>query len=256
MAQPLIFMVFKDYFSQTAADYAHYRPHYPKPLFAYLSEIAPDRTTAWDCATGNGQVAYELADYFEQVYGSDASEQQISHARHRDRLQYFVAIAQSTPLADQSIALITVAQAFHWFNANAFYNEVRRVLKPNGVIALWCYGFFTIAEASDGLNQSLHAFFETIDAYWSPERLLITNRYQTIDFPFLELSAPSFAMNQDWTVEQLIGYLTTWSAVQSYSAQQGSEQLSVLLKAIADHYPATSLTVNFPLSFRIGRYVI
>lgn len=249
-------MTFKDYFSQTAADYARYRPHYPKPLFAYLSELAPDRQVAWDCATGNGQVAYELVDYFEQVYASDASAQQIQQARQRDRLQYFVAIAEATPLADQSLDLITVAQAFHWFNAEAFYREVQRVLKPNGVIALWCYGFFTIPDASESLNQALQEFLDTVDAYWSPERHIVAQGYQTIAFPFPEIAVPEFAMTQDWTADQLLGYLTTWSAVQTYLKQNGSEYLSVLLNAIAQHYPATPLTVSFPLAFRIGRLTL
>lgn len=195
-------MVFKDYFSQTATDYARYRPLYPQSLFAYLSELAPDRKTAWDCATGNGQVAYELTDYFDHVYASDASAEQIHHARPRDRLQYFVAIAESIPIPDQSLSLITVAQAFHWFNADAFYQEVRRVLKPQGIIALWCYGFFKIPKASPSLNQALQTFYDTIDPFWSPERHIVNSQYPTIDFPFPELAVPHFAMSPPWTAEQ------------------------------------------------------
>ncbi|MGH2415895.1 MAG: class I SAM-dependent methyltransferase, partial [Microcystaceae cyanobacterium] len=236
-------MTFKDYFSQTASDYARYRPHYPKPLFAYLSELAPDRKIAWDCATGNGQVAYELAAYFKQVYASDASEQQIQHARQHERIQYLIAIAESTPLADQSLDLITVAQAFHWFNPEAFYQEVQRVLKPNGIIALWCYGFCQIPDASDSLNNALQQFYDTIDPFWSPERLLVTSQYQTISFPFPEITPPPFAMTQDWTADQLIGYLTTWSSVQTYRKLHGDAHLSFLLNAIAENYPATSLSV-------------
>ena len=57
-------MSFKDRFSGHAAEYALYRPHYPKELFQYLASLAPNRDAAWDCATGNGQAAEMLAEYF------------------------------------------------------------------------------------------------------------------------------------------------------------------------------------------------
>ncbi|GBF79696.1 methyltransferase domain-containing protein [Aphanothece sacrum] len=121
-------MSFKDYFSQTASDYAIYRPHYPKNLFTFLNTLVQEHGVAWDCATGNGQVANQLVNYFDQVYASDGSEQQISQAQNNERINYFVSLAENSLLESNSIDLITVAQAFHWFNQEAFWTE-----SPDGI---------------------------------------------------------------------------------------------------------------------------
>ncbi len=62
-------MKFKDHFSGHAANYAKFRPNYPRQLFEYLVSIAPGRGRAWDCATGNGQAAVGLSAFFECVIG-------------------------------------------------------------------------------------------------------------------------------------------------------------------------------------------
>jgi SAM-dependent methyltransferase len=246
-------MTFADYFSETAADYARYRPQYPKPLFDFLNDLVADRQIAWDCATGNGQVAYELTDYFAQVYASDASKQQIDRARKRDRLYYFVSLAESTPLAANSIDLITVAQAFHWFKAEAFYEEVKRVLKPKGIIALWSYGLFNVPDGPSSLNAALQEFCDAVEPFWPLERQLIDTQYKTIAFPFTEIPAPNYTMTQAWTVEELIGYLNTWSSTQKYIQVRGSDGLSPITQAIADNCSRSAIAVHFPLFFRIGR---
>lgn len=246
-------MTFPDYFSQTAPEYARYRPQYPKAIFPFLSDLVEEHQIAWDCGTGNGQVAYELTDYFEKVYASDASEQQIKQARKRERLHYFVSLAESTPIEANSIDLITVAQAFHWFKADAFYKEVKRVLKPKGIIALWCYGFFNIPNASNSLNTALQQFYDAVEPFWAAERQLINTQYRTIPFPFTEIPAPNYAMTQEWSIDQLIGYLNTWSSTQKYIKTQGQENLLTLMETIAKNSSSSTMTVNFPLSFRIGR---
>jgi SAM-dependent methyltransferase len=246
-------MTFADYFSETAADYARYRPQYPKPLLDFLSNLVADRQIAWDCATGNGQVAYELTDYFAKVYASDASERQINQARKRDRLHYFVSLAESTPLAVNSVDLITVAQAFHWFKAEAFYKEVKRVLKPQGIIALWGYGLFEVPEASNSFNTALEQFYNAVEPFWPLERQLIDTQYRAIAFPFTEIPAPNYTMTQTWTVEELIGYLNTWSSTQKYIQARGADRLSPITQAIVENCSSSAISVHFPLFFRIGR---
>jgi len=134
-------MNFSDHFSSQASEYAKYRPRYPEALFEYLAATTPAHELAWDCGTGNGQVALSLTAYFQQIYGTDASEKQIAQAFGHDRIRYSVTTADRTETPDSAIDLITVGQALHWFNLEQFYQEVQRVLKPNGVIAVWCYGF-------------------------------------------------------------------------------------------------------------------
>lgn len=130
---------FADHFSPQAEQYAQYRPGYPAALFEFLLSQTPGRDHAWDCATGNGQVASELADQFQRVTATDASTAQISHALPNPKIEYRVAVAEDSGLPDHCIDLLTVATAIHWFDLERFYGEVRRVLRPDGMLAVWTY---------------------------------------------------------------------------------------------------------------------
>ena len=89
---------FKDRFSNHASEYRLYRPRYPEALFSYLASLAPEREAAWDCATGNGQAAVCLARHFKQVYATDASAGQITHAIQKNNIRYAVSPAHKTSL--------------------------------------------------------------------------------------------------------------------------------------------------------------
>ena len=128
-------MTFKDHFSKQAADYAKFRPQYPPELFEYLGGIAPQRKLAWDCATGNGQAAIALASVFERVIATDASEAQIANAEAHAHVEYRVAPAENSGIESDTIDLVMVAQALHWFDLDRFYAEVMRLLKPGGIFA-------------------------------------------------------------------------------------------------------------------------
>lgn len=249
-------MALKDHFSERSQDYRRFRPHYQEELFSYLvSLVAQPSPTAWDCGTGNGQVAHALAKYCQKVYASDASEQQLSQAIAADNIEYVHCSAESSPLSDSSIDLITVAQAFHWFDSEKFYREVERVLKPNGIIAIWCYGFFTITNASDSLNAALKEFYLRVESFWPPERQLINTGYQTINFPFVEIGSPKFILTARWTVAHLIGYLNTWSATRNYLKTHGEKSLRDVIANIVDHWnPEDGLSeINWPLHLRVGK---
>ena len=113
-------MSFKDHFSKHAADYAKFRPRYPQELFAYLGSIAPSRQLAWDCGTGNGQAAVGLASVFDRVIASDASEKRIANAQSHETVEYRVAPAENSGIGSETIDLIMVAQALHWFDLDRF----------------------------------------------------------------------------------------------------------------------------------------
>jgi ubiquinone/menaquinone biosynthesis C-methylase UbiE len=245
---------FKDYFSQQAADYAKYRPHYPEALFKYLAEKAPNHETAWDCGTGNGQVALSLTNYFQQVYATDASADQIAQAFQHTKIQYQVATAEQTALGDRVVDLVTVGQALHWFNLEQFYQEVRRVVKPQGIIAIWCYGFFKLPAAEIALNNVLQEFYTTVEPFWPPERELVNQQYRTIPFPFKEETVPAFAMTAEWNVGQLIGYLLTWSATQRFIAQNSDRLIRDLTNRLQSDWGALENTklIQWPLHLRIG----
>jgi len=246
-------MTFNDHFSDHADRYGVYRPSYPPDLFKYLASNVPRRDLVWDCGTGNGQAAHGLAAHFRRVVATDASAAQIAQARPHDRIEYFVAHAEQSPLPDCSVDLVTVAQALHWLDLDRFYPEVRRVARPGSVLACWCYELSTVDEQVDAVINRYYK--EIVGPYWPPERELVESGYRTLPFPFEELTAPSFRMVASWDLHHLMGYLGTWSATARYRADRGQDPLNEVRQALADAWghPDRVREVTWPLRLRIGR---
>ncbi|MEO0392899.1 MAG: class I SAM-dependent methyltransferase [Pseudomonadota bacterium] len=251
-------MGFKDHFSTQAATYAAARPSYPPALFAFLADqvMANNNAldTALDVATGNGQAATGLAKHFRQVLACDASQAQIDNATPVPNITFSCAPADALPAADNSVDLVTVAQALHWFPLDAFYGEVRRVLKPGGLIATIAYGLHQFDDpAIDRIMN--HLYSEVLGAYWPSERFHIEQGYRSLAFPFERLETPQFAMPAQWTLTSLEGYFTSWSATQRYIKQHGENPIPKAMATIADHWgqPDATRQSNFPLFIQLGR---
>src|SRR5215471_972261 len=244
-------MTFKDHFSKQAADYAIFRPGYPRSLFDYLGSIAPSRQLAWDCGTGNGQAAVGLASLFDCVIATDASNKQISNAQSSERIQYRVAPAENSGIDSETIDLIMVAQALHWFDSDCFYAEARRVLKREGVLAASAYNLLHIEKAIDQVvNRYYH---EVVGPFWPPERELV-EQFSNLSFPFHELDAPKFEMTGSWDFDHLVGYLRTWSSTQRFIAARGTDPLEQIMEELRDAWgePRQMRSITWPLTMRIG----
>jgi SAM-dependent methyltransferase len=256
---------FKDLFSSKSKEYASSRPKYPKPLFEFLVGLVPRRNLAWDCASGNGQAAVCLSEYFEQVIASDASKEQIASAQHRNNIRYEVFTAERTNLADSSVDLITVAQALHWFDLDGFYKEARRVLRKDdnrigrgssgGIIAAWAYGLHSVSTEIDTI---VHLLYEDIvGPYWPKERKIVENRYEDIPFPFQEIDTPAFRIELDWNLSELIGYLYTWSSVQKYIEKNNADPIKQIYDDLAAAWGENQIwrrrRVVWPIYMRVGR---
>ena len=243
---------FKDHFSTRSADYALYRPTYPPALADHLAALSPHRHVALDCGCGAGQLATLLAEEFDRVVAIDASPQQIGNAKSHDGVEYRVARAEATGLADASVDLITVAQAAHWFDLDAFYQEARRVLRPGGAIVLITYG---VIEADSEVGDVLANFyFDVIGRFWPPERRHVETGYQSLPFPFSEEAAPNMAMTANWSLEELLGYVDTWSAVRNAEAALGREPYERFATELSAAWgdPKQRMEIRWPLSMRIG----
>lgn len=242
---------FKDHFSAHAAAYATNRPTYPPELFAWLVTLAPDRRVAWDCATGSGQAAVELAKHFEKVIATDASPQQLAFAEPHENVEYRVAPAEQSRLADRSVDLVTVAQALHWFDIPRFYSEIRRVLKPGGILAVIGYRGHRVNAAVD---EVLDRYEALIDPYWPPERAIVEAKFQTIEFPFTETSPPPFAMQASWDHAGHIGYLRTWSSMKAFEKANGYDPVANYEHEFAAAWgdPNAVRTVTWELILRVG----
>ncbi|MFP5212215.1 MAG: class I SAM-dependent methyltransferase [Acidobacteriota bacterium] len=243
----------KDHFSQGSSEYKRYRPGYPAELFACLASLVTRRERAWDCATGSGQAALGLASHFEMVVATDGAARQIQNRSPHPRIAYAVARAEESGLKAGSIDLVTVAQALHWFDFVRFYVEARRVLKSDGAIAAWCYGLFRVSPEIDTIVQGFYT--EIVGPFWPPERRFIDERYESIPFPFKEISLPAFSMEAAWTLRHLRGYLHTWSSVGKFRERLGSDPLDSIDGQLATAWgdPESSRTVIWPIHTRVGR---
>lgn len=245
---------FEDHFSKQSEQYALYRPKYPSEVYAYLASIAPGHSLAWDCGTGNGQAAIGLAEYFDKVHATDASAEQVSRAYLHNKVDYRVEPAEHVSLNASSVDLVSVAVAIHWFNFDEFYREVKRVLKPGGILAAWTYN---LTEISPEIDQLIYEYYsEILNGYW-PERIhYLTEEYQTIPFPFEEINPPAFVMEINWNLIQLAGFLNSWSATQRYKAQNGNHPLELIWNKLVSTWGDEngSRLIRWPLHFRIGRY--
>lgn len=246
-------MRFHDHFSGHAAGYAQARPTYPDDLFDWLATQCAQRDLAWDAGCGNGQAALALAARFAHVVATDPSAEQIAQAPAHARIGYRVEPAEAPTLDDASVDLVTVAQAMHWFDLDRFHAAVRRVLRPDGVIAVWTYGLSNVDREVDAVFRRLYD--DVLGAYWPAERRHVENGYAELAFPYAAIAAPSFAMACRWTLAQYLAYLRTWSATQRYVRAMGEDPVQGLAADFADAWgdPAQARYVRWPLGLRVGR---
>jgi ubiquinone/menaquinone biosynthesis C-methylase UbiE len=242
---------FKDLFGTQATDYAQFRPKYPKALFEYLASLTKEHELVWDCGTGSGQAAVELAQFYKSVRATDPSEKQLANAEKNSRVTYQQASAEKSPLQDHSADLITVAQAFHWFQHEQFFHEAKRVLKPGGAVAVWGYNLCKVTPEIDKLVFEL---YETIlGPYWEPQRKLVEEEYRNCLFPLREVTPPRLKMSAHWSVEHLIGYLGTWSSLQTFIKRNGTNPLEEIAPRILERWGAQkTLEIQWELALRVG----
>lgn len=246
-------MTFKDHFSAGSPDYARFRPRYPAALFDWLASRSPAAALAWDVATGSGQAAVELASRFDRVVATDASAAQLASAERRPNVEYRREPAERSSLGAGSVDLVTVAQALHWFDHERFFAEASRVLRPGGLLAVWCYEVFETAPAVDAIVSRF--YHDVIGAWWPPERRWIETGYADLVMPFPRVEAPAFALTARWDLDALVGYLGTWSAVQRYRADRGSDPLPAVRASLAEAWgdPAEERLVAWPLKLQAAR---
>ncbi len=249
-------MTFKDHFSGHASAYAAARPTYPPALFDWLAERCAERHLAWDAGCGNGQAALALASRFDHVYASDPSAEQIAAAPPDPRIRYAVEAAEACSLADASADLITVAQAYHWFDHARFAEQARRVLKPGGLLAVFNYARSSVCPEIDALFDHLHD--HTLAADWPPERYFAVDGFHHLPMPFPECSdhpPAHFRLHCDWTLDQYLAYLRSWSGCQRYLKRTGLDPIAAITPAMADAWgaPDQPRAVIWPLTLRCAR---
>ncbi|MEL6868183.1 MAG: class I SAM-dependent methyltransferase [Pseudomonadota bacterium] len=244
-------MSFKDHFSAHAATYQQYRPLYPWRMYRWLASRVGAQPTVWDCATGNGQAAHDWVHYAERVVATDASVAQIQNARAHPRISFAVASAERSGLAPASVDIVSVAQALHWFDQAAFYREADRVLRDDGVLAVWTYQWAHVSSAVDAI---VHRFaLDTLAEFWPAERAYVDNRYMNILPDWRPLATPQFEVHADWSCAQLLGYLSSWSALQRARRATGADPLAEIAPSLRSAWGAGRRQVRWPLVWHVFR---
>jgi SAM-dependent methyltransferase len=241
-------------FSTVAREYANFRPGYPPELFEWLARISPARDSAWDCGCGSGQASVALAHHFATVHATDVAPEQIAAAKAHPNVRYSVAPAEHSGLQAHSVDLVTVAQALHWFDVGAFYMEARRVARPQAVIAVWNYPRPRFED--EELDRRFFAFYsQEVGPYWPPERRHIEARYRTLPFPFEEIPAPDFGLDLSWNLEQVLGYVSSWSATARYRKALGNDPVPLLRESLEAAWPAAgaSVPLRMPIGLLVGK---
>jgi SAM-dependent methyltransferase len=147
-----------------------------------------------------------------------------------------------------------VAQALHWFDLEAFYTEVRRVLAPGGVLAASSYGSAVID--SPTLAPILSRFErEDLREYWPPGRELVGEALRALPFPFFELRVPPFQLEVHWTLAELVGYTRSWSATGRFIEAHGYDPTTELEKELRAPWESEDRRhrVWWPFVVRAGR---
>lgn len=242
----------KDLFSSQSSNYARYRPAYPSALFEFIYSTVSCFDLAWDGGTGNGQSASVLANRFTKVFATDMSEQQLMNAPPTNNIAYAQEPSEHTSLADNSVDLITVAQALHWFDLPAFYNEVRRVAKREAMLAAWTYNLLSVDDHADRYIHDL--YFQTLQGYWDAERHYVDTGYANLPFPFYEIESPPFYIEAEWTLENLIGYLNTWSGLRKFVSVNKINPTEQLRKDLRANWQAEEVKIiKFPLYLKLAK---
>jgi SAM-dependent methyltransferase len=242
---------FKDHFSARAANYAAFRPRYPDALFSWLATLVRQHERAWDAGTGNGQAAVALAAHFKDVIATDASGPQISQAEPRGRVRYAVGREAASGLAPSSCDLVTAAQALHWFDIPAFFAEARRVLRPDGAIAVWTYAQPAMDDSA--CDQVLQRYVQKMNPWWPPERAMVNEGYRGIEFPFAEVDPPKLEVELEVTREALLGYLRTWSAHGRFVAAERADPVDDVARDLASAWTGDGpRRLHWPLFVRAG----
>ncbi|MDO4245216.1 MAG: class I SAM-dependent methyltransferase [Deinococcus sp.] len=196
--------------SGAAERYSLGRPAFHGLILERLRPYLRGNELGADVACGTGLSSVALAELVSEVRAYEISGAMLAHALPHPRVAYAQAAAESLPLPDNVLDVLTVAQAFHWFDRQAFLQEARRTLKSSGVLAL--YDDFFVGEM--GGQPTFTAFAKAYFArYPAPAR-------HREPFGEADAQAAGFSFTESrWqhplkmTKSQLLAYLLTHSNI-------------------------------------------
>jgi SAM-dependent methyltransferase len=230
----------KERFTDRVDDYVRYRPSYPPSVIALLEGqcgLGPACTVA-DLGSGTGILTRLLLDTGARVIGVEpnaamraSAEKSLGHGPCAPRFESVDGSAESTTLADQSVDLVTAAQAFHWFDPARSRAEMARILRPAGFVALvW----------NQRKDTAMNRDYEEMLERFAPEYAQVRERDRAAEPGVRAFFAPStpsrvcFDHAQRFDEAGLRGRLSS----SSYAPREGHPSFQPMMKRLDEIFAA------------------
>jgi SAM-dependent methyltransferase len=232
-------------FASAADVYERARPSYPEEAVAWMVErtgLGPGRTVV-DVGAGTGKLTRLLAPSGARVVAVEPIPEMRAKIGGAEALD---GTAEALPLPDASADVITVAQAFHWFDHERALPELHRVLAAGGFLVL----FWNMRDLDDPLQRG-------VEELLAPRRTEVPLQQQGAWREPLERSAlfgepelASFPYEQRFTVDDLCDRVSSTSFVAAMRPID-REELLVRVRALAH-----GLEEPFPFPYKTEVHVI
>ncbi|MGV3759746.1 MAG: class I SAM-dependent methyltransferase [Actinomycetota bacterium] len=179
-------------FEAAAAAYEAARPGYPDEALALLRDevgIGPG-CRVLDLAAGTGKLTRRLVELEADLVAVEpVTAMRTQLEAILPDVEVLDGMGEAIPVPDASVDVVTVAQAFHWFDAPAALEEIARVLRPGGRLALlWNERDERVAWVAE-MSRTIHWHERTV------------SRYQHVDWAAIVAASGRFGPLQERTVE-------------------------------------------------------
>ena len=229
-----------------AAAYAKFRPVYPRAVAEIITTYMKSKggsgfQFAVDVACGSGQSTFLLCEYFQKVVGLDVSEAQIAQAKlkcadiaPKPTASFEVGDAHNLQFEPSSVDLLSCATAWHWLDAEKFYVDAKRVLKPRGCLVVYAYDCFHIKD-NERIKNAFDAFWDEIirSDCLGKQAMHVMNKYEAVKLPFSQTQRIEFVLPQNATIKQLLGFFSSVSQYRCYCEKYPENDL---LQKIQNRY--------------------
>lgn len=239
-----------------ADKYALARPRYPSELLEQVRTLTDPCRLSVDVGCGSGQLTIPLADWSEAVIGVDRSPEQIRAATKHHRVTYHAGDAYELPVENETVDLLTIAQAMHWLDMPRFFAEVKRILRPQGTFAVLGYAVPRLQHPE--MEKSFkHYYYDILGSdkepgepgcYWDVSRPLLDRGFAKTSFPFHHVARCWHEDHRSMALGSFADYLKSFSAYQTYTRKNEDPLPTLLneLRAAGNIQDSESIDISIP----------